>query len=112
MFYIERDNILNEPDEDLNDYCRRILPGNAESHLIEPDLAPSLEEEGIVSNGVSCCDKSTTPLREVIVSTTAQSPTSQLSALVTNVEEVHDSDTRYHSRALSRARCSDCVWKQ
>jgi len=116
VFYTERDNILNQPDEGLNDYCRRILSGNTESHLTEPDLgfAPLLEEEDIVSlysNEIRSCDEPTTPSTGQIAST-AQSSASQLSGLVRNGEEVHGSDARYHSRVLSSARRSNYTWKQ
>jgi len=115
VFYIERDSILNQPDEDLNDYCRRILSRNTEFHLTGPDVgfAPFLEEEDIVSlysNEMGSCDKLTTPSREQIA--TAPSPTSQHSGLVKNVEEVHGSDARYHFRVLSSARRSDYTCKQ
>ena len=115
VFYTERDAILNQPDEDLNDYCRRILSRNTESHLTEPDFgfAPFLEEKDIVSldsDEIGSCDEPRTPSREQIA--TAPSPTSQHSGLVKNVEEVHGSDARYHSRVLSSARRSDYTCKQ
>ena len=48
IFYTERNAIFNQPDEDLNDYCRRILSRNTES---QPNFgfAPFLEEEDMVS---------------------------------------------------------------
>jgi len=112
VFYTERDVIFNQPDEDLNDYCRRILSRNTES---QPDFgfAPFLEEEDMVSlysDEIGSCDEPTTPSREQIA--TAPSPTSQHSGLVKNVEEVHGSDARYHSRVLSSARRSDYTCKQ
>jgi len=101
VFYTERDVIFNQPDEDLNNYCRRILSRNTES---QPDFgfAPFLEEEDMVSlysDEIGSCDEPTTPSREQIA--TAPSPTSQHSGLVKNVEEVHGSDARYHSRVLT-----------
>ena len=112
VFYTERDVIFNQPDEDLNDYCRRILSRNTES---QPDFgfAPFLEEEDMVSlysDEIGSCDEPTTPSREQIA--TAPSPTSQQPGLVNNVEEVHGSDARYHSRVLSSARRSDYTCKQ
>jgi len=112
VFYTERDVIFNQPDEDLNNYCRRILSRNTES---QPDFgfAPFLEEEDMVSlysDEIGSCDEPTTPSREQIA--TAPSPTSQHSGLVKNVEEVHGSDARYHSRVLSSARRSDYTCKQ
>jgi len=112
VFYAERDVIFNQPDEDLNDYCRRILSWNTESQS-DFGFAPFLEEEDMVSlysDEIGSCDEPTSPSREQ--TTTAPSPTSQHSGLVTNVEEVHSSDARYHSRVLSSARRSDYTCKQ
>jgi len=112
IFYTERDAIFNEPDEDLNDYCRRILSRNTES---QPNFgfAPFLEEEDMVSlysDEIGSCDEPAMPSREQIA--TAPSSTSQHSGLVKNVEEVHGSDARYHSRVLRSARRSDYTCKQ
>jgi len=111
VFYAERDAIFNQPDEDLNDYCRRILSWNTES---QPDFgfAPFLEEDmvSLYSDEIGSCDEPSTLSREQIA--TAPSPTSHHSGLVKNVEEVHGSDARYHSRVLSSARRSDYRCKQ